>query len=62
MFKGNRKVLEDVLEGLFHIAKADRVLHENEERCFWLRLPSVLVSPRSEFSYIKARHAGSDEA
>ena len=23
MFKGNRKLLEDVLEGLFHIAKAD---------------------------------------
>ena len=25
MFKGNRKLLEYVLEGLFHIAKADRV-------------------------------------
>ena len=23
MFRGNRKLLEDVLEGLFHIAKAD---------------------------------------
>ena len=32
MFKGNRKLLEYVLEGLFHIAKADRVLHPNEER------------------------------
>ena len=31
MFKGNRKLLEDVLEGLFHIAKADEVLHPNEE-------------------------------
>ena len=27
MFKGNRKLLEDVLEGLFHIAKADEHLH-----------------------------------
>ena len=32
MFKGNRKLLEDVLEGLFHIAKADEVLHPNEEQ------------------------------
>ena len=32
MFKGNRKLLEDVLEGLFHIAKADDTLHPNEER------------------------------
>ena len=32
MFKGNRKLLEDVLEGLFHIAKADKVLHPREEQ------------------------------
>jgi len=32
MFKGNRKLLEDVLEGLFHIAKADEVLHPQEEK------------------------------
>ena len=32
MFKGNRKLLEDVLEGLFHIAKADDVLHPREEQ------------------------------
>ena len=30
MLKGNRKLLEYVLEGLFHIAKADRVLHPRE--------------------------------
>ena len=27
VFKGNLKMLEDVLEGLFHIAKADAALH-----------------------------------
>ena len=32
MFKGNRKLLEDVLEGLFHIAKADDALHPREEQ------------------------------
>ena len=31
VFKGNRKMLEDVLEGLFHIAKADAALHPREE-------------------------------
>jgi Tellurite resistance protein TerB len=31
VFKGNRKMLEDVLEGLFHIAKADGALHPREE-------------------------------
>ena len=31
VFKGNRKLLEDVLEGLFHIAKADAALHPHEE-------------------------------
>ncbi len=29
-FKNNRRLLEDVLEGLFHIAKADQVLHPRE--------------------------------
>ena len=32
VFKGNRKLLEDVLEGLFHIAKADEALHPQEEQ------------------------------
>ena len=32
MFKHNRKLLEDVLEGLFHIAKADEVLHPQRGR------------------------------
>ena len=31
MFKDNRPLLEDVLEGLFHIATADGLLHEDEE-------------------------------
>ena len=32
LLKGNRKLLEDVLEGLFHIAMADGVFHPNEEQ------------------------------
>ena len=56
MFKGNRKLLEDVLEGLFHIAKADRVLHPNEE-LFLAQVAQRFGITETEFSYIKARHA-----
>ena len=32
VFNGNRKLLEDVLDGLFHIAKADEEVHQQEEQ------------------------------
>jgi len=56
MLKGNRKLLEDVLEGLFHIAKADQVLHPNEEQ-FLAQVAKRFGITEIEFSYIKARHA-----
>ena len=55
MFKGNRKLLEDVLEGLFHIAKADEVLHPNEEQ-FLKQVAKRFGISDTEFAYIKARH------
>ena len=55
MFKGNRKLLEDVLEGLFHIAKADDQLHPNEEQ-FLAQVAKRFGFTETEFSYIKARH------
>jgi DnaJ like chaperone protein len=55
MFKGNRKLLEDVLEGLFHIAKADDALHPGEEQ-FLSEVASRFGFTETEFSYIKARH------
>ena len=55
MFKGNRKLLEDVLEGLFHIAKADQVLHPREEE-FLSDVAKRFGITETEFSYIKARH------
>ena len=54
-FKGNRKLLEDVLEGLFHIAKADEALHPQEEQ-FLGQVAKRFGFTDSEFSYIKARH------
>jgi DnaJ like chaperone protein len=55
MFKGNRKLLEDVLEGLFHIAKADQVLHPREE-LFLQQVARRFGITETEFAYIKARH------
>jgi DnaJ like chaperone protein len=55
MFKGNRKLLEDVLEGLFHIAKADDALHPGEEQ-FLGQVAKRFGFTDTEFSYIKARH------
>jgi DnaJ like chaperone protein len=55
MFKGNRKLLEDVLEGLFHIAKADEALHPGEEE-FLSQVAKRFGLTATEFSYIKARH------
>src|SRR5262245_8462141 len=43
MLKGNRGLLQDVLEGLFHIAKADKVLHPRDGWNFSARSPSVLA-------------------
>jgi DnaJ like chaperone protein len=58
LLKGNRKLLEDVLEGLFHIAKADGVLHPDEER-FLAEVAKRFGFTDTEFSYIKARHVSS---
>jgi DnaJ like chaperone protein len=55
MFKGNRKLLEDVLDGLFHIAKADEALHPGEE-AFLSQVANRFGFTETEFSYIKARH------
>jgi DnaJ like chaperone protein len=55
LFKGNRKLLEDVLEGLFHIAKADEEVHPQEEQ-FLGQVAKLFGFTDAEFGYIKARH------
>ena len=55
VFKGNRKLLEDVLEGLFHISKADDQLHPREEK-FLHEVARRFGISDTEFAYIKARH------
>lgn len=58
LLKNNHRLLEDVLEGLFHIAAADGVFHPNEER-FLAEVAKRFGFSDIEFSYIKARHVGS---
>jgi DnaJ like chaperone protein len=55
LFRGNRKLLEDVLGGLFHIAKADDEVHPQEEQ-FLGQVAKLFGFTDTEFSYIKARH------
>ena len=47
--------LDDVLEGLFHIAKADDHLHPREEQ-FLAGVAKRFGMTDTEFAYIKARH------
>ncbi len=54
-FKGNRKLLEDVLDGLFQIAKSDGSLHPQEEQ-FLSQVAKRFGFTDTEFGYIKARH------
>lgn len=56
----NRRLLEDVLEGLFHVALANGELHPNEEQ-FLTHVASLFGFTDAEFRAIKARHASSGE-
>ena len=60
VFEGNRKLLEDVLEGLFHIAEADQILHPQEEQFLW-NVAKRFGLTETEFNYIKARHVVATE-
>jgi DnaJ like chaperone protein len=55
VFRGNRKLLEDVLDGLFHIAKADGEVHRQEEQ-FLGEVAKLFGFTVSELNSIKARH------
>jgi DnaJ like chaperone protein len=55
VFGGNRKLLEDVLDGLFHIAKADDEVGRQEEQ-FLSEVAQRFGFSTSEFDSIKARH------
>ena len=55
LFVGNPAMLEDVLDGLFEIAKADGVLHPCEAR-FLERVAEIFGFAPNEFRRIRASH------
>ena len=56
MFRDRPRVLEDILEGLFHVALADGRYHEGEEEFLQPRRPAASASPPQAFDCIEARH------
>jgi DnaJ like chaperone protein len=61
LFRGNPGMLEDVLDGLFEIAKADAVLHPAELQ-FLERVAEIFGFSPDEFRRIRASHIGPDQA
>ena len=55
IFAGNPALLEDVLDGLFEIAKADGVLHPCEARCLE-RVAEIFGFAPNEYRRIRASH------
>lgn len=57
----NCAILEDILDGLFHIAKADGVLHEREH-LFLHRIAEIFQISEDHYHSIVARHLDLGEA
>ncbi|HEX2594135.1 MAG TPA: DnaJ family molecular chaperone [Rhizomicrobium sp.] len=55
MYAGNPAVLEDIMDGLFEIAKADHVLHPGEAQ-FLERVAEIFGFAPNEFRRIRASH------
>ena len=55
IFRGNPAVLEDIMDGLFEIAKADGVLHPGE-LAFLERVADIFGFAPNEFRRIRASH------
>ncbi len=61
MFRDNPAVLEDLLDGLFHIAKADNVFHP-AEREYLRQVAAIFGFDEAEFARIRESHLGPDAA
>ncbi len=57
MFRGNPAMLEDILDGLFEIAKADGLLHPAEAK-FLESVAEIFGFAPNEFRRIRASHFG----
>lgn len=57
----NRALLEGLLDGLFHIAKADAKIHE-AELAYLERVAAIFGFSAAEFAALRAAHLGPDRA
>jgi DnaJ like chaperone protein len=55
LFDSRHDVLEDVLDGLFHIAKADNAFHPGEHG-FLAKVATIFGFSEADFARIRARH------
>ena len=60
LFKDKPDVLEDVVDGLFHIAKADNVVHPSELE-FLRSVSDIFGFEEHDFDRIRARHMTPEE-
>ena len=60
MFAGNPALLEDILDGLFEIAKSDGVFHPGEA-AFLERVADIFGFTPAEYRRIRASHIGPDK-
>ena len=61
LFHDNPAVLEDLLDGLFHIAKADNIYHPAEDE-FLGDVAEIFGFSQADFERIRAGHVGPDQA
>ncbi|GAB4124730.1 MAG: DnaJ family molecular chaperone [Rhodothalassiaceae bacterium] len=61
LFTGSRAVLEELLDALFHIARADGTVHPGE-MAFLRRVAEIFGLSEAEFESLAARHVGPDRA
>ncbi len=61
MFDDRPAVMEELLDSLFHIAKADNVLHSQEDEFLW-EVAKIFGFDDAKFSRIRASHVGADIA
>jgi len=61
LFSDNKRVLEDLLGALFHIMKADGVIHPGELE-FVNNVATIFGFDEAAFLCLKATHLGADEA
>ncbi|NWG47447.1 MAG: DnaJ family molecular chaperone [Alphaproteobacteria bacterium] len=60
LFDPGAPILEDLLDGLFHIAKADGLVHERE-LAFLERVAEIFGYAGSAFERIRLRHVGGEK-